>query len=74
MAGTGILSKAGCALNSAWGDAWAAVTDLLPFSAESVEKTINRIDDVSLTGVAGMKKADQGLVAVAGELNGNLRS
>ena len=72
MAGTGILSKCGVGLNASWGAAWTAVDTLIPFSSESLEKTIAKIDDASLTGIGGMKKADAGLISLPGDLSGDL--
>lgn len=70
--GSGVLGKCGCGSVSSWGDSWSAVTDLLPFKSEGIEKTIEKIENMSLQGVGGKIKADQGLIRVGGDLPGHL--
>ncbi len=71
-AGTGILAKCGIGSVATWGETWNAVTDLIPFTSESIEKMIARIEDASLTGIGGQKKGDAGLITVEGDLEGEL--
>lgn len=70
--GLGFLSKCGIKTGIAWDDAWAAVDTMIPFSDESIIKTIQRVDSIALEGKAGKRVGKQGLIEVAGALNGDL--
>ena len=70
--GLGVLAKCGIDAITTWGESWSAVTTMLPFSDESIANTIGQIEDNSLEGNAGKRAADQGLIELAGALNGDL--
>jgi len=70
--GLGVLAKCGVVAGSSWGEAWSAVTAMVPFSDEAIAETIGQIEDNSLEGSAGKRASDQGLIELNGALNADI--
>ena len=65
----GILAKCGIKECSSWGEVWSAVDTLIPFTAESITKQAELIEDMVLEGTAGKRAPNRGLIKVPGTLD-----
>jgi len=65
--GLGHMSKAGIKDCSSWGEAWAAVDELIPFNSESINQNIEMIENMGLEGSASKIAPDLGLIKIPGD-------
>lgn len=70
--GLGTAAKCGLKELSTWTDSWSAVDTMIPIDSESIETTINQIEDMGLEGSAAKRESAQGIIELAGTLSGTL--
>ncbi len=71
MPGQGILSRCALGFESTWGTG-VAVTEVLPFRSESIERAIAQVESEFLDGNAGRRSIKNSLVSITGALEGDL--
>jgi hypothetical protein len=65
--GIGLTSRCAIGVESTWGTG-VAVTELIPFSTEGINKTITQLESSYLDGYAGRRRIINSVVKVAGPL------
>lgn len=69
--GIGLTSRCAIGVESTWGTG-IAVSELIPFSSESINKTITQLESLYLDGYAGRRRITNSTVKVAGTLAAEL--
>ncbi len=71
--GLGAVAKCGIKTGlTSWGQVWSPVDTMIPFSEESIEETIEMLENTAIEGSAGMRAPSQGMIKIPGTLKGQL--